>query len=408
MNGEVINTMTYDNYGNIISKNGKQYCYDEIWQDLLTCYDGRSIQYDKQGNPVKYLGHTLTWEKGRQLKSFDGNTYTYNANGIRTSKTVDGVKHTYTLDGTKILREVWGSNTLIPLYDNEDSVCGILYNNVPYYFIKNLQGDIIAIVNKKAETIARYSYDAWGACTSAVTYTELTEDVDIAAINPFRYRGYYFDEEIGFYYLQSRYYDACVGRFVNGDQINVVNIILDISIHNLCSYCCNDPINDSDKSGYFSLKGIYKSIKKYINISWKGITISLSRTLTVVVGALALIYRVFNIITDIRGIHSITNNKMATAIIAALPYGSAYISSEIIAWVCNVGAVVAAMSLVLSFVISCCTGGVFTIAKTIISFIISYVAPTLISAIQMLYYGIKKRRGCKYTFYYIGGASVSF
>ena len=89
-------------------------------------------------------------------------------------------------------------------------------------------------------------------------------------------------------------------------------------------------------------------------------------------------------------------------------YGSAYISSEIIAWVCNVGAVVAAMSLVLSFVISCCTGGVFTIAKTIISFIISYVAPTLISAIQMLYYGIKKRRGCKYTFYYIGGASVSF
>ena len=70
--------------------------------------------YDAQGNPTSYLGHTLTWEKGRQLKSFtksDGTAiaYTYNANGIRTSKTVNGVKHTYMLDGTKVLKEVWGS-----------------------------------------------------------------------------------------------------------------------------------------------------------------------------------------------------------------------------------------------------------------------------------------------------------
>ena len=94
--------MTYDNYGNILSKNGVAYTYDSTWKDLLTSYDGQSVTYDAQGNPTSYLGHTLTWEKGRQLKSFDGNTYTYNANGIRTSKTVNGVKHTYTLDGTKI------------------------------------------------------------------------------------------------------------------------------------------------------------------------------------------------------------------------------------------------------------------------------------------------------------------
>ena len=131
--------MKYDNYGNIIEKNGKAYTYgDAKWKDLLTGFDGETIEYDAQGNPVKYLGHTLTWEKGRQLKSFDSNTYTYNANGIRTSKTINGVKHTYTLDGTKILRETWEDNTLVPLFDNEDSVCGILYNSVPYYFIKNL------------------------------------------------------------------------------------------------------------------------------------------------------------------------------------------------------------------------------------------------------------------------------
>ena len=205
VNGAVVNSMEYDNYGNITSKNGVAYTYDSIWKDKLTSYGGQSITYDAQGNPTSYLGHTLTWEKGRQLKSFDGNTYTYNANGIRTSKTVGGVTHNYTLDGTKILRENWGSNTLIPLYDNEDSVCGILYNNVPYYFIKNLQGDVIAIVDKDAQTVARYSYDAWGVCT--VTH----DSVGIATINPFRYRGYYYDEEIGLYYLQSRYYDASVG-----------------------------------------------------------------------------------------------------------------------------------------------------------------------------------------------------
>lgn len=76
-------------------------------------------------------------------------------NGIRTSKKVNGVLRTYTLDGTKILRETWNGNTLVPLYDNEDGVCGILYNNIPYYFIKNLQGDIIAIIDKDAQTVAR-------------------------------------------------------------------------------------------------------------------------------------------------------------------------------------------------------------------------------------------------------------
>ena len=157
-------------------------------------YDGYDIEYDEQGNPVKYLGHTLTWEKGRQLKSFDGNTYTYNANGIRTSKTINGVTHTYTLEGTKILRETWEDNVLVPMYDNEESVCGIIYNGTPHYFLKNLQGDIISIANSKGEIEARYIYDAWGAVTN-ISGTD--EGISIAVVNPFRYRGYYYDIELG-------------------------------------------------------------------------------------------------------------------------------------------------------------------------------------------------------------------
>lgn len=251
-NGTVVNSMEYDNYGNILSKNGTVYTYGtSAWKDLLTGFGDQSISYDAQGNPTSYLGHTLTWEKGRQLKSFDNNTYTYNANGIRTSKTVNGVKHTYTLDGTKILRETWGGNTLIPLYDNEDSVCGIIYNNEPFYLQKNLQGDVIAIVDRDSEMVARYSYDAWGAVTKAETYTGLTDGVDIATVNPFRYRGYYYDSEIGMYYLQSRYYDAGVGRFISPDDPTIFNNssnMANMSTNKYC-YCQNSPSNDTDECG---------------------------------------------------------------------------------------------------------------------------------------------------------------
>ena len=245
-NAVTVNAMTYDGYGNILSKNGKAYTYgDTVWKDRLTAYDGQAIVYDAQGNPTSYLGHTLTWEKGRQLKSFDGIQYTYNASGIRTSKTVNGVTHTYTLDGTKILKEAWGGNTLVPLYDNEDSVCGVIYNGEPFYFFKNLQGDIISIADKNAQVVAKYSYDAWGVCT----VEQDTSTAGIASVNPFRYRGYYFDAEIGMYYLQSRYYDPVVGRFVNADGVLGANH--GINAYNLFSYCANSSVNHSDPTGTF-------------------------------------------------------------------------------------------------------------------------------------------------------------
>ena len=251
VNGTVVNEMTYDNYGNILTKNDVAYTYgDATWKDLLTKYGNQTVTYDAQGNPTSYLGHTLTWEKGRQLKSFDGNTYTYNANGIRTSKTVNGVKHTYTLDGTKILREAWGNNTLIPLYDNEESVCGIVYNDTPYYFVKNLQDDVIAIVNKDAQVVVKYSYDAWGVCT----IIQDTSGCSIATVNPFRYRGYYYDEEIGLYYLQSRYYNPETGKFINADLTPQISFTSnDCVISNIFTYCSNMPSNMCDESGYYGI-----------------------------------------------------------------------------------------------------------------------------------------------------------
>ena len=183
-----------------------------------------------------------------------GNTYTYNANGIRTSKTVGGIRHNYDLDGAKILRETWNNNTLIPLYDNEDSVCGIIYNDKPFYFQKNLQGDIIAIVDKNADTVAQYTYDAWGVCT----ITQDISDCNIATINPFRYRGYYYDEEIGLYYVSNRYYNPEIRRWLSCDPLvyqGEFDETAGILSTNIYSYCANNPINYYDLSGE-SLTGV--------------------------------------------------------------------------------------------------------------------------------------------------------
>ena len=202
--------------------------------------------------PGKPAQLSRTWEKGRQLKKFDSNTYTYNANGIRTGKNVNGTSHSYRLDGTKILSEKWGGNTLIPLYNNEDEVCGIKYNGTAYYFLKNLQGDVISITDSRSRCVAEYTYDAWGAC-KGISDTTVEK---IASINPFRYRSYYYDSETGLYYLQSRYYDPAVGRFVNADDVTFLNLGNSVLSYNFFANCDNDPINYIDDTGNKKKKSV--------------------------------------------------------------------------------------------------------------------------------------------------------
>ena len=81
-----------------------------------------------------------------------------------------------------------------------------------------MQGDIIGVYNSTGKKIGAYTYDAWGKCSlSGATGNTILEDKVVAFYNPFRYRGYYYDYETGFYYLQSRYYNPEWGRFLNAD-----------------------------------------------------------------------------------------------------------------------------------------------------------------------------------------------
>ena len=114
-----------------------------------------------------------------------------------------------------------------------------------YYYEKNLMGDIIGIYDESGSKVAGYIYDAWGNCT-VQTYGN---DARIGEVNPFRYRGYYYDDDLGLYYLKSRYYDAQVARFLNADGIEYLGANGDLAAYNLFAYCSNNPVNMFDSFG---------------------------------------------------------------------------------------------------------------------------------------------------------------
>ena len=129
------------------------------------------------------------------------------------------------------------------VYIKKQIICQPLamkYNNTLYYYVLNAQGDVVRIVNSSRNTVASYTYDPWGKIISS--------SGTLADINPLRYRGYYYDSETGFYYLQSRYYDPEIGRFINADSYASTDATGLLST-NMFAYCENDPVNRSDPSG---------------------------------------------------------------------------------------------------------------------------------------------------------------
>ena len=136
-----------------------------------------------------------------------------------------------------------GGNVTQFLYD-ANGLFGMVYLGGTYYYQYNGQGDVIGLVDYQGNQVVTYTYDAWGNPVSIGG----TQASSAGAANPFRYRGYYYDAESGLYYLQSRYYDPVVGRFINLDD----GLTLDLESHglNLFTYCGNNPVNAYDPSGH--------------------------------------------------------------------------------------------------------------------------------------------------------------
>ena len=143
-----------------------------------------------------------------------------------------------------MVRQTWGGNTLDVIYDNNSKPCELKYNGTLYYYVLNLQGDVIAIVSENGTCVATYTYDAWGSVIS--------QSGTLAAVNPIRYRGYYYDSETGLYYLGSRYYDPAVKRFINADNVANIGVNGEFISNNLFAYCLNNPVNRTDTDGNWS------------------------------------------------------------------------------------------------------------------------------------------------------------
>ena len=251
---------TYDLGGNILTKNAYAYTTGTVgtavqnhsytygnsnWKDLLTAYDGNTIQYDNIGNPTTDGTWTYTWEHGRQLKQMSKTGMTvafkYNEDGLRTKKTVTDANSNvitteYILHGKNIVHMTQGTDTLHFYYDAQGKPGIVIYNGTAYGYLYNLQGDVVALVDGTGNKVVEYKYDAWGKLISRTG----TMDVTLGTAQPFRYRGYVFDEESDYYYLSSRYYKPENCRFINADSL------IDGCLY---TYCSNNPVICCDSTG---------------------------------------------------------------------------------------------------------------------------------------------------------------
>lgn len=262
---------TYDRGGNITSK--AKYAYttgalgfaqtvipyvygDSNWKDKLTGYNGRMFSYDAIGNPLNDGIWSYEWQTGRQLKRMSANgtavSFKYDHSGLRIEKVVEQdwypVTTRYMLHGKLITHmtvdytdwdEVAQQDVLHFFYDAQSRPAKVRFNGVIYTYIHNLQGDIVGILDASGALVVEYKYDVWGKLLS--TTGSMSET--LGKRNPFRYRGYVYDEETGLYYLRSRFYNPDLGRFINADALHYGNAF---------AYCRNSSVCRLDKNGFDS------------------------------------------------------------------------------------------------------------------------------------------------------------
>ncbi len=278
---------TYDSTGNITQRKESaftlglsdtvektvagSYVYaDNGVMDRLLSYNGEECKYDidESGNPTNTLGNPTTyrdkqakWSHVNRLVSLGDVSFKYNYAGTRLFKTVGDKTIKYYCSGSTIMCQDDGTDNLYFYYGTE-GITGFKYNEEVYHYKKDMLGNILGIYDANGQLLVKYVYDAWGNHkTFAIINGECIDISDnkeytinsslsekLAILNPFRYRSYYFDIEIGLYYLQTRYYDPETGRFISMDDISYID---PESIHglNLYAYCDNNPVMRTDSQG---------------------------------------------------------------------------------------------------------------------------------------------------------------
>ena len=234
--------------------------FGQVWRDKLMKWNGVVMQYDSIGNMTKKGNTTFTWTQGRKLESVNNGKkirYYYDHAGNRVKKTVDNVTTEYCMAGDLLVTEKGEGRRIWYYYDSAANPVSMRVSGKDYFYVRNLQNDVIALIDDTGETVVEYKYNSWGKILSITGSKAGT----IGKTNPFRYRGYYYDEETGMYYLKNRYYDPEIRRFISADSyISGFNS----TMCNVFCYCGNNPVSNSDPEGTF-----FKKIVHFLKSKWK-------------------------------------------------------------------------------------------------------------------------------------------
>ena len=281
----IINVIYSDNSSHVVT-----FIFDGVQIGTLTVTDGYVLKNSDYPSPFAPVGYIVTWEKytlpihsditvtgklqsdvtippqptdpGEIMSGGEGEPVEADAPAEDETVAPQGthvtgiqtVTHEYlTLNG-KVARETIKTNDSLTavldfIYDESGKPFALKYSTngtsfQTYYYVLNLQGDVVKLIHYipgfEYESVATYEYDAWGNIVSS--------SGKLAEINPLRYRGYYYDNETGFYYLQSRYYDPANRRFINADSLSSTG--QGFLGTNMFAYCNNCPTIYHDPSGH--------------------------------------------------------------------------------------------------------------------------------------------------------------
>ncbi len=238
--------------------------------DRLVAVNDQVLIYDEYGRLTDYNGKNFSWQRNR-LARIGNIEIAYDTFGRRVQKGAT----TFTYDSSNNLLT---AGALSFFYDTH-GVAGFVYEGATYYYRKNIQGDVIALLDSSGKVVATYLYDAWGNCVVA------TDTNGIGEINPIRYRGYYWDAEFSLYYLQSRYYSPELCRFISQDSIEYLDPE-SINGLNLYAYCKNNPIMYADPTGHMPewLKWVLAGVAIVAAIALTVVTMGAATAITVGVG----------------------------------------------------------------------------------------------------------------------------
>ena len=265
---------TYDDNGNMITSGNSTYKYDNL--NRLISINGDSIFYSftNPGNPRLFKDTEYKFE-GRRLVGISEDLgvdeqktvdYTYNSNGLIIKKVLgywyaddrDSEEYTtkYYYDGEKLITEIGPRNRLDFLYDENGILYGLIKDSSrKYFYIRDFMSNILGLVDDSGNIVVKYKYDAYG---NRISITN-TSGCDLGNINPFRYKGYYYDDDVEMYYCKSRFYVPLWHRWLNSDSINYLEP-KNITSLNLFTYCNNNPVMYVDPTGRFTILGLLISV----------------------------------------------------------------------------------------------------------------------------------------------------